>query len=1043
MHKLDPETIGVRYRLESIIGAGGMGMVYLALDRFTGRKVALKRVKTALTDLRFSSKGKDEDNNTLALVREFRMLSSLRHPYIIDVLDYGFDEKKNPFYTMEFLETGIPIKGYAAFATKEEILDRVMEMLHVLVYLHRHGILHRDIKPSNIMVVDGHIKILDFGLAKSMQARSSEYSKDNLAGTMAYMAPELFSGDKVSHATDLYAVGLLAYELLSGQFPFKGNNLAHLAYEIINTSPDLTLLHDVDDNVIDVIDRLMVKNPDHRYQQASKAIQDLQQAIQKDLQENVLAIRDSFLQAARFVGRNHELKILREAMARAIDGKGSIWLVGGESGVGKTRLLEELRIRALVQGVPVWRGQVPAERQRLYHSWRDIARHLCLEVDLSDLEAQVLKLLVPDIDVLLERSVPDAPSIQPQAANERLLQVLEKVFRRLTRPVVIIFEDLHWSRESLLILKHLSQIVSEMPLMLIGSFRNDERPDLPEEILGANVLHLERLGLGAIRELSESMLGKIQQQDTLVDMLSRETEGNALFIVEVVRTLAEDVGQLDHIGRVTLPERVFSKGIQTVIQRRLEHLPPHAIYPLQLAAVAGREIDPLVLEQALPDYDWQSWFTICSDKTILVVEGYRWLFSHDKLREGVLEMLPDAEMRAVSTQIAEAIEAVYGKQGQYTGLLANLWRQAGNTKKEIQSLWGAATQLYEVSNIFELRQCLQRALELAEVETIDPLLRWKMEVKLAEAHALVSDLLTAVSMLEDLVESIPVSDNPDIMCIKSEVYYQLAFAFTNMGEYQQGLQFAQNGMELITGCPDLYQRTRILWIMAMANLFNTRYEEASGLYDECLALSLEINDTICIMSSYIGLASVAVMKNDFEQGIMYGEKAYTLASQCGNYLYQAYALHNQGALYVSAGYPEEGLECLEEAIILAKKLNTLPTFALARMNMALAKIMLDEFGEALAFLQEGLNLAVAVEGIPTALMGIGVYGRWMIRQGKREQAIILFVYVLAHPKTQMDDVTLFNMMLDEFEVTEDERVAANKIAGSLDFDEIVNEILAQ
>ena len=103
----DIEFIGARYRIESVIGIGGMGTVYRAIDRLTGREVALKRVKTKLDDLGFSSDSPDE--NELALVKEFRTLSTLRHPYIIDVLDYGFDAERNPFFTMELLEGGQPI----------------------------------------------------------------------------------------------------------------------------------------------------------------------------------------------------------------------------------------------------------------------------------------------------------------------------------------------------------------------------------------------------------------------------------------------------------------------------------------------------------------------------------------------------------------------------------------------------------------------------------------------------------------------------------------------------------------------------------------------------------------------------------------------------------------------------------------------------------------------------------------------------------------------------------------------------------------------
>src|SRR5262249_8852071 len=146
----------------------------------------------------------------------------------------------------------------------------------------------------------------------------------------------------------------------------------------------------------------------------------------------------------------------------------------GESGVGKSRLLDELRALAQVRGVLVLPGQALSEAKVLYQLWQDALRRLVLIAELDTLEASIFKTLVPDIGALIGYDVPDAPPVSPQAAQERLLNLLEMLFRRQTQPLVIILEDLHWANESLDVLTRLNMLVADHPIMIVASYRDDE-----------------------------------------------------------------------------------------------------------------------------------------------------------------------------------------------------------------------------------------------------------------------------------------------------------------------------------------------------------------------------------------------------------------------------------------------------------------------------------------------------------------------------------------------------------------------------------------
>src|SRR5258707_7005455 len=191
-----------RYRLASEIGRGGMGVVYRATDRLSGQDVALKRVTKPSEELIFTSASASADRQ-LALAQEFQLLASLRHPNIISVLDYGFDDEQMPYFTMDLLENPVTVWQYAQSLPAPEKIRALAQILQALKYLHRRGIVHRDLKPANILVSAGQLKVLDFGLAV---ARQQETTGTSTTGTLAYIAPEMLGSQPAREASELYAV---------------------------------------------------------------------------------------------------------------------------------------------------------------------------------------------------------------------------------------------------------------------------------------------------------------------------------------------------------------------------------------------------------------------------------------------------------------------------------------------------------------------------------------------------------------------------------------------------------------------------------------------------------------------------------------------------------------------------------------------------------------------------------------------------------------------------------------------------------------------
>ncbi len=696
--------IGNRYLLQEELGMGGMGVVYRALDRLATDEatqvVALKRVVSPTERHGTSTAGRDDSfDMRLSLAQEFKLLATLRHPNIISVLDYGFDAavdgQRQPFFTMELIENSKTITEAGKDQLLDVQVDLLVQLLQALTYLHRRGIIHRDLKPSNVLVTDGKLKTLDFGLSIGREQQPTDDMGSTTAGTIGYMAPEVLMGIAASEASDLYAVGVIAYELFTGQHPFDSDDPGILINNIFEVIPQVS---DIPPGLSSVVERLMSKSPESRYESARDVIAAMARATGKSIAHETAATRESFLQAARLIGRDVELAQLVGALETSQkENSGAVWLVGGESGVGKSRLLDELRTVALVRGIPVLRGQGVAEQSALYSIWRPALRALALLTPLEDDEAALLKPLIPDIAELLERPIPDAPAAAtPQAAQERLFKTIEALFSKQTQPLLIVLEDLHWANENLELMRHLT--AAHLPVLWVGTYRDDESPDLPTKLPDAKLLKLPRLSQEGIAELSEAILGENGRQEHVVDLLHRETEGNVFFLVEVVRALAEDAGQLEQIGMMTLPEHIFAGGVQRIVTRRLERIPTWGRRLLQIAAVAGRYLDLDLLRtlvntngdsvktrHALPlpiDKTFDEWLTICGDATVLDVQDNQWRFSHDKLREGMLSELDETQKRALHGQVAQAMEQVYANAPERAAVLAYHWQIAGNPAKE-------------------------------------------------------------------------------------------------------------------------------------------------------------------------------------------------------------------------------------------------------------------------------------------------------------------------------------------------------------------------
>jgi serine/threonine protein kinase len=265
------QTFG-HYRIISLLGAGGMGEVYLAEDSRLGRKVALKFLPAQFT--------KDSER-VQRFKREARAASALNHPNILTIYEIGQEEEAY-FIATEFID-GHTIHHYINHSKMRvrQTIDVAIQIAGALSTAHSAGIIHRDIKPQNLMLRnDGYVKVLDFGLAKLTERGATDAFQTVLSartdpgrvmGTISYMSPEQALGQNVDQRTDIFSLGVVLYEMLTGNVPFKGNSAAAIFDEILNKKPAPIAASnpDISPELERIINRALEKDREVRYQTAS------------------------------------------------------------------------------------------------------------------------------------------------------------------------------------------------------------------------------------------------------------------------------------------------------------------------------------------------------------------------------------------------------------------------------------------------------------------------------------------------------------------------------------------------------------------------------------------------------------------------------------------------------------------------------------------------------------------------------------------------------------------------------------------------------
>ena len=876
-----------RYQVTKFLGEGGKKLVYLAHDDTLDRDVAFALIKT---------EGLDETSRT-RITREAQAMGRLgTHPHVVTVFDLG-EHDGQPYIVTELMGGG-DVEGVIEDSDHdhlppEQALEIAKATCRGLEFAHSKGIVHRDLKPGNVWLTeDGTAKIGDFGLAVATD-RSRLTQEGMMVGTVSYMPPEQAMGGEVTAQADLYSLGAMLYEMVTGRPPFVGDDSVAIIGQHLNTPPVAPTWHnpDVPPALETLVLRLLEKDPASRPSSAAQVRESLE-AIdvgahgRAPLPGDAAPAGPDPTYRHTFVGREAELRQLHTAFDKAMSGEGSLVMVVGEPGIGKTTICEQLETYAKLRGGMTLVGHCYEEGSLSlpYLAFVEAMRSYVLERDADGLRSDLgsgaseVARIVSEVRERLDVD-PSDPG-DPEQDRYRLMQSVTSFLTNAAtvQPLVIVLEDLHDAdRGTLDMLTHVSRNLSGSRLMLIGTYR-DVEVDRSHPLSSAlaelrRIASFDRIGLrGLTADEVQRMMAAIAGHDiqwSISEAVYRQTEGNPLFVQEVLRYLVEE-GMLarghDGSERQTPPEMRIPEGLLDVIGKRLSRLSQECNNVLGLAAVIGREFPVDVLQRVAGLADDDLFTALEEAKGAAVVEErsavgavVSFRFTHAFFRQTLYEETIAPRRIRLHQQVARALEERYRvRPEEHAVELAEHFSyssDASDLAKAIHFGELAADRAMAVYSYTEAVGHLERALEVQEVLDPDDQAK-RCDLLLALGRAAIS-AGQPMRVPETLAPE--ALDLAEAVGDRARAFAACRMAMDGLHMYGQGglgggpewRPWAERANELAE--PGTSERVYTDWAMSQMSLVERRLDEAWELRYGALELARQLGEPGDISTAAMGL----------------------------------------------------------------------------------------------------------------------------------------------------------------------------------------------
>jgi tetratricopeptide (TPR) repeat protein len=1029
---------GGRYQVKKLLGEGGKKKVYLTRDTLLDRDVAFALIKTEKLD----------DKSRTRITREAQAMGRLGdHPHIVTIHDMG-EHEGQPYIVLPVMAGG-DVEGLIKETPEHRLpLEQAISISKCvcqgLEFAHSKGIIHRDLKPGNVWLsADGTAKIGDFGLAVAVDLSRLTQS-GMMVGTVSYMPPEQAMGGKVTNKADLYSLGAMLYEMVTGRPPFVGDDSVAIIGQHINTPPVSPTWHraDLPPALETLILQLLEKDPQQRPASARDVYQALEAIeagrISQEPAPEAPALAENPLYRKVFVGREQELKQLKSAFDGAVSGNGALMMVVGEPGIGKTALCEQLSTYVTLRGGRTLVGHCYEEGSLSlpYLAFVEALRSYVLSREVKELREELgtgaadVARIVSEIRERLK--VKPRPQDDPEEARYRLMQAVTAFLSSAAtvQPLMVVLEDLHDADKGTLdMLMHVSRHLAGARLLIVGTYRDVEVDrSHPLSAALAELRRVSAYGRVLLRGLNADevrrMLEGIVREEVpwgLAESVHRQTEGNPLFVQEVVRYLAEEglVTRKEGHWRTTRDtplEMSIPEGLRDVIGKRLSLLSPECNRLLSIAAVIGREfpLDTLsgvadIKEDAFVDALKEAvQLSVLEERSQVGVVRYR--FTHAFFRQTLYEELIAPQRLQLHQQVARSLEKQYEKRlKEHAAELAEHFSQStdpADLKKAVAYGEMAAKRASDVYAYGEAARLLEQALKVQKV--LDPDDKKEIcDILLPLADALLDSGQARRALDVELPEAFSLAEalgnkqRASRACFLAILSFNIeAVGMPQLWASAEGVTWAERADRYAE--PGTVERARADTIMGVVKYNSGKRREGVELLKRAYDLARHVNDSDWLwLITYFYLFNVDTPQRAAERlrvaeemvtSSRVGVRPVTLAA---GLLFVAFA-------FMQGGQRQRAEEAWREAQELAERSNQVYLLLAMDFWKGLMATMDGRLGdsEKIARLIRTRGVELGITALSNTLEFLDVYRTWLFL-GKAEEALKLVMDYFPLPYVQV------------------------------------------
>jgi len=984
------------YRILSELGSGGMGKVYLAevveaaASLEPGQKIALKVVHPHLLETPGFFK---------RFLQEAEIGKRVRHSNVVRTFDVDAILHEGQHYHYMVMEhvAGKSLRALLNdLGTVPETLLReiVLQAAAGLCAIHASGIVHRDLKPENILITDTHeIRIMDLGVAKLQEASIAITKEGQFAGSLLYAAPEQFSKGEVGPAADLYSLGVLLYELATGQNPFRSDDAAaviqaHLTEEPVRAherNEDLSLFFS------EVVAALLAKQPADRFESA-EALQTVLEEAERSawwveraprLQEQAARLpKIRVSRETKLHGRGADLESLREAWGQAKNGDGNTVFLEGEAGIGKTRLIDAFLRGIEDEDLHVLYGSYPPSGGMGGLSEAVLGKFGSAR--LADALAPYLTetpSLGPAFAALSKHESP--PTGADPLGGDALQAVVVHLMRALAaeKPTVWIVDDLQFApSESRDFLLAMARAVEDHRVLLVATARPGVALEDFSRLENFRRIPLGRLGAREIIELLEDAFKSEALAEKLGVKIAKKSDGVPFFIFEMIRGLKE--GQFirqqpdgSYVQTQVIEEIEVPSAVKDLIEARMRGLSKEQRAMLDVGAVQGMSFEPALVARVLEEKKVRVLQEIAEIERrhgLVRGEAGQTHFDQNQIQEVLYQDLPPDLRAEYHTLLAEVYAERCGKEpkGDDAVFLVHHHLRGGRPKDALPHLEPALEHLEKSYRNDTLLDLARRALEakglLEGKERVEVLLRQAGRLALLGRR----DEQRAA-----LDEAVALADETDEDSLRSKVRRSLGVFFWQTSQNDAAQDTLQESLELARAAGDRKLEAHATGNLGLVLADLGRHAEARERHERHRALSLEIGDRRgeAIATGNLGLVLRGLGRHAEARELHDRHRA--LSREIGDRQGEAIATGNLGVVFSNLGRHAEAREYHERHRALSREIGDRQGEARATGNLGNYFSNLGRYAEAQEYYERYREISREVghlqgEAIATGNLGV-------------------------------------------------------------------------